>query len=65
MAERFPFPRFFITFPNETNERKVKSRVNPSKLDVNDEKAVDGNFGSEDVSLNLFMQHLIRMAVNS
>jgi protein transport protein SEC23 len=30
MEERFPFPRFFITFPGNTNERRLKSRVNPS-----------------------------------
>jgi protein transport protein SEC23 len=32
MQERFPMPRFFITFPNDTNERKLKARVNPSSL---------------------------------
>lgn len=32
MSERFPLPRFFITYPGETNERKIKVRVNPSSL---------------------------------
>jgi protein transport protein SEC23 len=32
MAERFPMPRFFITFPGDTNERRLKARVNPSSL---------------------------------
>jgi protein transport protein SEC23 len=32
MSERFPMPRFFVTHPNDTNERKIKSKVNPSSL---------------------------------
>lgn len=30
MSERFPMPRFFVTKPDETNERKIMSKVNPS-----------------------------------
>ena len=32
MQERFPLPRFFITKTGDTNERKIKVRVNPSSL---------------------------------
>lgn len=35
MQERFPMPRFFITKPNDTNERKIKVKVNPSSLNQN------------------------------
>lgn len=63
MQERFPMPRFFITKPNDTNERKIKVKVNPSSLNQNNSVVAEGNFFTEDVSLNLFMQHLIRMAV--
>lgn len=35
MQERFPMPRFFITKPNDTNERKIKVKVNPSALNPN------------------------------
>lgn len=35
MQERFPMPRFFITMPNDTQERKIKARVNPSSLSSN------------------------------
>jgi len=65
MQERFPMPRFFTTFPGETNERKLLSKVNPSSLSQNNSTVAEGNFFTEDVSLNLFMQHLIRMAVQS
>ena len=63
MQERFPMPRFFITKPGESNERKILVKVNPSSLSQNNQTVADGNFFTEDVSLNLFMQHLIRMAV--
>lgn len=56
-------PRFFITKPNDTNERKIKVKVNPSSLNQNNTSVADGSYFTEDVSLNLFMQHLVRMAV--
>jgi len=30
MSERFPMPRFYVSTPGDTNERKFKARVNPS-----------------------------------
>ncbi len=35
MGERFPLPRFFICKPGDSNERKIKVRVNPSSLTAN------------------------------
>jgi hypothetical protein len=35
MQERFPMPRFFVTKPGDSNERKIKNRVNPSSLTAN------------------------------
>jgi hypothetical protein len=32
MQERFPMPRFFVTKTGDSNERKIKVRVNPSSL---------------------------------
>jgi hypothetical protein len=63
MTERFPMPRFFITKPGDTQERKIKARVNPSSLSTNNTTVESGNYFTEDVSLNVFMQHLIKMAV--
>ena len=65
MAERFPMPRFFITKPNDTQERKIKARVNPSSLSTTNTTVESGNYFTEDVSLSVFMQHLIKMAVQS
>lgn len=65
MQERFPMPRFFVTFPGDTSERKLKVKVNPSSMNQANQSVADGNYFTEDVSLNVFMQHLIRMAVQS
>lgn len=67
MQDRFPMPRFFISHPGDTNERKLKARVNPSSLNAaaTQEVTVGSNYNSEDVSLNVFLQHLIRMVVQS
>lgn len=58
-------PRFFITKPNDTQERKIKSRINPNSTTSTATQAESGNYFTEDVSLNVFMQHLIKMAVQS
>lgn len=64
LSERFPYSRFYVTHPDDTNERKIKVKVNPaptsSATNLNN---VEELYGSEDVSLTLFMQHLVRMAV--
>jgi protein transport protein SEC23 len=64
MQERFPMPRFYVTSPDDTNERKFKARLNPSS---GTPSGMDGEqkIASEDVSLNVFMQHLIQKAVQS
>jgi protein transport protein SEC23 len=65
MSERFPMPRFYVTKPNDTNERKIKVKVNPGQMNTNNQMVQDGSYFTEDVSLSLFMQHLVRMAVQS
>ena len=63
MQERFPMPRFFISVPGDTNERRLKARVNPSSLTSANTTTETGDFHSEDVSLSAFMSHLIKMTV--
>lgn len=65
MSERFPMPRYFICTPGDTNERKIKVHVNPSKQETGNSTLESGNFVTEDVSLSVFMQHLIKMAVTA
>lgn len=49
-------PRFFVTSPGESSERKIKVRVNPSSLSNQNSSVETGNYFTEDVSLNVFMQ---------
>ena len=47
-------PRFFITKPNDTQERKIKARVDTSSQ--SQKTSIDTqDFRTEDVSLNVFM----------
>jgi len=62
MQERFPLPRFFVCKPGDSNERKIKVKINVSNPGTNT-NATDKDIFTEDVSLHLFMQHLTRMAV--
>jgi len=39
--------------------------VNPSNTNINNATVQGGNFITEDVSMALFMSHLIRLAVQS
>jgi len=48
-------PRFFVCTPGDSNERKIKVRVNPSSLSNQNSTVESGNFFTEDVSLNVFM----------
>jgi protein transport protein SEC23 len=65
MGERFPMPRFFVVKPGDSQERILKVRVNPSSLTSQNATVDSGNYFTEDVSLAVFMQHLIKMAVQS
>lgn len=53
-----------MTHPGDTSERRLKVKLNPSSLDPTKNTSVEsGHFHTEDVSLQVFMQHLIKMAV--
>ena len=66
LSERFPVPKFVVTSNGGSQERFLKSKVNPSVTYNTD---VNGGSGqaviTDDVSLKVFMEHLIRLAVMS
>ena len=64
MYERFPMPRFYVSTPGDTNERKFKVKLNPSGQPAGQQEDKD-KYYTEDVSLAVFMQHLIQKAVTS
>ena len=64
LSERFPVPRFIETEVGKGDERILKAKVNPSGGGGN-VTAESGLYFSEDVSLKVFMDHLIQYAVKS
>lgn len=66
LNERFPVPKFVVTSNGGSQERFLKSKVNPS---VTYNTEMNGGTGqaviTDDVSLKVFMEHLIRLAVMS
>ena len=61
MQERFPMPRFFVALPDDTNERRIKVRLNASSKGED----TTGYPITDDVSLNVFMKYLIQIIVQS
>eukprot|EP00931_Biecheleriopsis_adriatica_P086355 TRINITY_DN61048_c0_g1_i1.p1 TRINITY_DN61048_c0_g1~~TRINITY_DN61048_c0_g1_i1.p1 ORF type:complete len:779 (+),score=200.31 TRINITY_DN61048_c0_g1_i1:55-2337(+) len=70
MADRFPVPKFVQTNAGGSQARFLTSKVNPSQTHTSG----GGGFGgpsdssvviTDDVSLKVFMEHLIRLAVQS
>jgi len=65
MQDWFPVPWYFLSKPGDGAEWKIKAWVNPSNLQADNSTVESGNFFTEDVSLKVFMQHLIKLAVQS
>jgi len=63
--DRYPAPNFFLTWPGHTKERKVKSKVNPSGVEIDNATVQGGDFINDDASLQMFMNHLIKIVVTS
>lgn len=66
LNERFPVPKFVVTSNGGSQERFLKSKVNPSVTYNSDLAGGSGQAViTDDVSLKVFMEHLIRLAVMS
>ena len=63
VSERLPSPRFISADYGTGQERLIKSVLDPNLSGTNDFK--EGYFVTDDVSLKVFMEHLIRKAVAS
>ncbi|KAK9496717.1 hypothetical protein O3M35_013012 [Rhynocoris fuscipes] len=68
LQTRFPVPRYIVTEQGESQARFLLSKVNPS-LTHNNMYAHTGETGApvltDDVSLQVFMEHLKKLAVSS
>lgn len=67
LTERLPVPRFVSCDYGSGQERLIKCTVNPgeSSGDRSNIKIIEDGFKSDDVSLKVFMDHLIKKAVQS
>merc|ERR1711870_231951 len=69
LGDRFPVPRYIQTNAGSSQARFLTSKVNPSQTHNNQSGfggAGEGNYViTDDVSLKVFMEHLIRLAVQS
>jgi protein transport protein SEC23 len=65
IAERIPVPRFVTCDSGQPQERLFKATVNPSPSTSSKNKLVEDGFMSDDVSLKVFMDYLIKLSVTS
>jgi protein transport protein SEC23 len=67
MSERFPVPKFIQTNAGGSQARFLTSKVNPSNTHSNTSGYDSGGSVviTDDVSLKVFMEHLIKLAVQS
>ena len=64
IADRIPVPRFVSCDSGTGQERLLKSLVNPSSSSGKS-KVIEDGYVSEDVSLKVFMDYLIKIVVSS
>lgn len=65
LADRFPVPKFVQTNAGGSQARFVTSKVNPSGQSQGFGQGDTQQVITDDVSLKVFMEHLIRLAVQS
>jgi len=68
LQTRFPMPRYIVTEESKSQARFLKSKVNPSQTHNNMYawgQEGGGHVLTDDVSLQVFMEHLKKLAVSS
>ena len=64
MEERFPVPRYIVCDENKSQSRFLMARLNPS-VTHNNRDGSHAPIFTEDVSLRVFMEHLMKLSVQS
>eukprot|EP00941_MAST-03F_sp_MAST-3F-sp1_P006026 g6026.t1 len=64
MADRFPVPRFIVCDQHKSQARFLLAKLNPSKPQYAGDGSEQQLF-TDDVSLRVFMEHLVKLAVQS
>lgn len=65
MDSRFPVPRFIVCDQGKSEARFLMARLNPSSTHDRDGGAGGAQVFTDDVSLRVFMEHLMKLAVQS
>lgn len=65
MNNRFPVPRYIVCDQHKSEARFLLAVLNPSVSHHNSESTGGQNFFTDDVSLRVFMEHLMKLAVQS
>lgn len=63
--ERYPVPRVVVTDCGKGPERLLKAKVNPGGVSSDNTMVEQGRYITDDVSLRVFMDHLIKLAVQN
>ena len=63
MEGRFPVPRYIVCDQGESQSRFLKTKLNPSS--GGGPQGSEAPVFTDDVSLKVFMQHLVKFAVQS
>jgi len=65
MSTRFPFPRFIVCDQHKSQARFLVAKLNPSVTHTSRDGTGAAPVFSDDVSLSVFMEHLMKLAVAS
>lgn len=65
MDQRFPVPRFIVCDQHKSEARFVIAKLNPSVTHNTNDGSAGERIFTDDVSLRVFMEHLMKLAVQS
>jgi protein transport protein SEC23 len=65
MATRFPVPRYVVCDQHKSQARFLMHRLNPSITHNSTDGSGVAPIFTDDVSFNVFMDHLMKLAVQS
>lgn len=65
MESRFPVPRYIVCDQHKSEARFLIAKLNPSVTHNSGENASGQMIATDDVSLKVFTEHLVKLAVQS
>ena len=65
MDSRFPVPRYIVCDQHKSESRFLMAKLNPSVTHNSTDSGMGQAIFTDDVSLRVFMEHLMKLAVQS